>query len=207
MQAIPAISLHPKKRLLVGGPVAAGAVLSAVPSSKVPRNRFDPIRTDSAGHFRLSHTVYRDRASVSRAAEFRLRPAIWVLGPAPEADDLGYIRAMSAGLSCDLVFISYSHANPEWRDRLMLLLKPFVRQGRLQVWADPAATDTLAPMALDLMARWASVDLKELPPVATTVARELDYLPLGLAGSRRSRAGSVLVMYALSVTGRHVATS
>ena len=37
----------------------------------------------------------------------------------------------------ELVFISYSHRNPEWRDRLLILLKPFVRQGRLQVWADP----------------------------------------------------------------------
>src|SRR5215207_4704932 len=37
----------------------------------------------------------------------------------------------------DLVFLSYSHADPAWRDRLLVLLKPFVRQGRLQVWADP----------------------------------------------------------------------
>jgi hypothetical protein len=35
------------------------------------------------------------------------------------------------------VFVSYSHANPEWRDKLLVLLKPFVRQGQLQVWADP----------------------------------------------------------------------
>ena len=37
----------------------------------------------------------------------------------------------------DLVFISYSHANPTWCDRLWVLLEPFVKQGRLQVWADP----------------------------------------------------------------------
>jgi WD40 repeat protein len=37
----------------------------------------------------------------------------------------------------ELVFISYSHRNTEWRDRLLILLKPFIRQGRLQVWADP----------------------------------------------------------------------
>ena len=36
----------------------------------------------------------------------------------------------------DLVFVSYSHQNPEWCERLLILLKPFVRQGRLQVWAD-----------------------------------------------------------------------
>ena len=35
------------------------------------------------------------------------------------------------------VFVSYSHANPDWRDKLLVLLKPFVRQGQLQVWADP----------------------------------------------------------------------
>ena len=35
----------------------------------------------------------------------------------------------------DLVFVSYSHTNPAWRDRLFILLRPFVRQG-LQVWAD-----------------------------------------------------------------------
>lgn len=37
----------------------------------------------------------------------------------------------------DQVFVSYSHANPAWRDRLLVLLKPFVRQARLEVWADP----------------------------------------------------------------------
>jgi len=44
---------------------------------------------------------------------------------------------MPTSAARDLVFVSYSHANPDWRDKLLLLLKPFVRQGRLQVWADP----------------------------------------------------------------------
>jgi hypothetical protein len=44
---------------------------------------------------------------------------------------------MGSGAARDLVFVSYSHANPEWRDKILVLLKPFVRQGRLQVWADP----------------------------------------------------------------------
>jgi hypothetical protein len=43
---------------------------------------------------------------------------------------------MSADLGRDLVFISYSHTNPVWRDRLLVLLKPFVRRGELQVWVD-----------------------------------------------------------------------
>jgi WD40 repeat protein len=46
-------------------------------------------------------------------------------------------RGVPAGTGRDLVFISYSHANPKWRDRLLVLLKPFVRQSQLQVWADP----------------------------------------------------------------------
>lgn len=33
--------------------------------------------------------------------------------------------------------MSYRHANPEWRDKLFVLLMPFVRQGQLQLWADP----------------------------------------------------------------------
>lgn len=46
-------------------------------------------------------------------------------------------RGVPSGTGRDRVFISYSHANPKWRDRLLVLLKPFVRQGQLQVWADP----------------------------------------------------------------------
>ena len=46
-------------------------------------------------------------------------------------------RGVPSGTGRDLVFISYSHANPKWRDRLLVLLKPFVRQSQLQVWADP----------------------------------------------------------------------
>jgi TIR domain len=44
---------------------------------------------------------------------------------------------MPPGTVSDLVFVSYSHANPEWQDKVLVLLKPFVRQGQLQVWADP----------------------------------------------------------------------
>lgn len=38
----------------------------------------------------------------------------------------------------DLVFISYSHADePPWLGRLRILLKPYIRQGRLSDWCDP----------------------------------------------------------------------
>jgi len=39
--------------------------------------------------------------------------------------------------SRDLVFVSYSHADAEWVQRLEVLLKPVVRARRLRVWADP----------------------------------------------------------------------
>lgn len=38
--------------------------------------------------------------------------------------------------SRDQVFVSYSHRDKKWLDRLLVFLKPFQRQG-LQVWADP----------------------------------------------------------------------
>lgn len=37
----------------------------------------------------------------------------------------------------DLIFISYSHRDKKWLDRLLVFLKPYIRQGRLNVWADP----------------------------------------------------------------------
>lgn len=41
------------------------------------------------------------------------------------------------GAGRELVFISYSHADDTWLARLQVFLKPYVRQGRLSVWADP----------------------------------------------------------------------
>jgi hypothetical protein len=37
----------------------------------------------------------------------------------------------------DVVFVSYSHADRPWLDRLLVLLAPLVRNRRLRVWADP----------------------------------------------------------------------
>jgi hypothetical protein len=42
----------------------------------------------------------------------------------------------AADSSRDLVFVSYSHADAEWVQRLEVLLKPVVRARRLRVWAD-----------------------------------------------------------------------
>jgi hypothetical protein len=41
-----------------------------------------------------------------------------------------------AGLPRDLVFISYSHSDKVWLERLRIFLKPFIRRN-LQVWLDP----------------------------------------------------------------------
>lgn len=37
----------------------------------------------------------------------------------------------------DLIFISYSHEDTVWLDRLRVTLKPYEIEGRLAVWADP----------------------------------------------------------------------
>jgi len=37
----------------------------------------------------------------------------------------------------DLAFVSYSHADQVWLERLQIWLKPYVREGQLRIWADP----------------------------------------------------------------------
>jgi hypothetical protein len=37
----------------------------------------------------------------------------------------------------DLVFVSYSHRDAAWRERLGVIIKPWVRNGGLKYWADP----------------------------------------------------------------------
>ena len=37
----------------------------------------------------------------------------------------------------DLVFISYAHEDRKWLADLRTFLKPFEKQGKLKVWADP----------------------------------------------------------------------
>ena len=36
----------------------------------------------------------------------------------------------------DLIFVSYSHLDRDWLDRLLIFFKPYTRQN-LKVWADP----------------------------------------------------------------------
>src|SRR6478736_2714930 len=40
------------------------------------------------------------------------------------------------GVSRDLAFISYSHKDADWLERIRILLKPYVRNGHLRVWDD-----------------------------------------------------------------------
>jgi hypothetical protein len=42
----------------------------------------------------------------------------------------------TAGSTRDQVFISYSHKDKEWLDRLQTMLKPLVRNGAVSVWAE-----------------------------------------------------------------------
>jgi WD40 repeat protein len=37
----------------------------------------------------------------------------------------------------DLAFVSYSHADQVWLERLQIWLKPYVHEGQLRIWADP----------------------------------------------------------------------
>jgi hypothetical protein len=46
------------------------------------------------------------------------------------------LRVPPTGEPRDLVFISYSHRDKVWLDRLLIFLKPYTRQN-LKVWADP----------------------------------------------------------------------
>ena len=42
----------------------------------------------------------------------------------------------SPGAPRDLVFISHSHRDRDWLERLLIFFKPYARQN-LKIWADP----------------------------------------------------------------------
>jgi hypothetical protein len=41
-----------------------------------------------------------------------------------------------AGALRDLIFITYSHRDRDWLERLLIFFKPYTRQN-LKIWADP----------------------------------------------------------------------
>ena len=102
------------------------------------------------------------------------------------------------------VFISYSHADKEWLDRLKRHLKPLVRDGRLECWDDSHirpgddwkqeiqnALDTAQIAVLLISADFFAsdfIDETELPPLFDAAeAKGVRILPVILSASRFAR--------------------
>src|SRR3712207_5436395 len=102
------------------------------------------------------------------------------------------------------VFISYSHADKAWLERLKWHLKPLVREGRLECWDDThirpgddwkqeirTALDTAQVAVLLISARFFAsdfIDENELPPLLTAAQKKgVRILPVILSASRFAR--------------------
>src|SRR3954467_3050457 len=102
------------------------------------------------------------------------------------------------------VFISYSHADKEWLDRLKRHLKPLVREGRLECWDDTHirpgddwkqeiqdALDTAQVAVLLISADFFAsdfIDETELPPLLEAAkANGVRFLLVILSASRFAR--------------------
>src|SRR3954466_276670 len=102
------------------------------------------------------------------------------------------------------VFISYSHADKEWLERLQRHLKPLVREGRLESWDDTHiqpgddwkqeirnALDTAQVAVLLISADFFAsdfIDETELPPLLDAAkAKGVRILPVFLSASRFAR--------------------
>ena len=102
------------------------------------------------------------------------------------------------------VFISYSHADKEWLERLKRHLKPLVREGRLDCWDDThirpgddwkqeiqSALDTAQVAVLLISADFFAsdfIDETELPPLLDAAkAKGVRVLPVILSASRFAR--------------------
>ena len=102
------------------------------------------------------------------------------------------------------VFISYSHADKEWLERLKRHLKPILREGSLNCWDDThicpgddwqqeirvALNEAQAAVLLISASFFASdfIDENELPPLLTAAQEKgVRVLPLILSASRFSR--------------------
>jgi hypothetical protein len=102
------------------------------------------------------------------------------------------------------VFISYSHADKEWLDRLKRHLKPLVREGNLDCWDDTHirpgddwkqeiqnALDTAKVAVLLISADFFAsdfIDETELPPLLDAAkAKGVRILPVILSASRFAR--------------------
>ena len=117
------------------------------------------------------------------------------------------------------VFISYSHADKEWLDRLKRHLKPLVREGNLDCWDDTHiqpgndwqqeirnALDTAQVAVLLISANFFASDFiatDELPPLlAAAQAEGVLILPVIISASRFGRTPSLARFQAVNPPDR-----
>src|SRR3954462_8862454 len=117
------------------------------------------------------------------------------------------------------VFISYSHADKEWLERLKGHLKPLVREGNLDCWDDTHiqpgdnwqqelrnALDTAQVAVLLISADFFAsdfIDENELPPLlAAAQAKGVRILPVLLSASRFERNPDLALFQAFNPPNR-----
>jgi hypothetical protein len=117
------------------------------------------------------------------------------------------------------VFISYSHADRKWLERLKRHLKPLVREGGLDCWDDThirpgddwqeeirTALDTAQAAVLLISADFFAsdfIDESELPPLLTAAQdRGVRVLPLILSASRFARDANLARFQAVNSPDR-----
>jgi hypothetical protein len=120
------------------------------------------------------------------------------------------------------VFISYSHADKDWLDRLKRHLKPLVREGNLDCWDDTHirpgddwkqeiqnALDTAQVAVLLISADFFAsdfIDETELPPLLDAAeAKGVRILPVILSASRFARNLALRDFQAVNPTDRPLA--
>ncbi|WP_158044418.1 toll/interleukin-1 receptor domain-containing protein [Skermanella pratensis] len=117
------------------------------------------------------------------------------------------------------VFISYSHADKEWLDRLKRHLKPLVREGNLDCWDDTRirpgddwkqeiqnALDRAQVAVLLISADFFAsdfIDETELPPLLEAAkAKGVRILPVILSASRFARSPDLARFQAINPPSR-----
>jgi hypothetical protein len=117
------------------------------------------------------------------------------------------------------VFISYSHKDQEWLERLQRHLKPLVREGRLECWDDThirpgddwqqeirTALDTAQVAVLLISADFFAsdfIDETELPPLLEAAkAKGVRILPVILSASRFARNPDLALFQAFNPPNR-----
>jgi hypothetical protein len=117
------------------------------------------------------------------------------------------------------VFISYSHADKEWLERLKRHLKPLIRDGRLDCWDDThiragdnwqqeirTALDTAQVAVLLISADFFASDFIDenelLPLLAAAQAKGVRILPVILSASRFERSPDLALFQAVNPPNR-----